>query len=62
MKLPSYIFRPLVLYFLIISMLIRLANLKFNGLLPAAIGADLSLIAYKRTLSQPYSVLIEEYK
>lgn len=40
----------------IISMIVRLANLKFNGLLPAAIGADLSLIAYKRTLSQPYSV------
>ena len=36
--------------------LVRLANLKLNGLLPASIGADLSLIAYKRTLSQPYSV------
>ena len=39
----------------ITSAAIRLLNIWFNGRVAAAIGSDLSIEAYKRTLNQPYS-------
>ena len=42
----------------VLSAVIRLTNLWLNGRLAAAIGADLSCEAYRRTLYQPYGVHI----
>ena len=43
----------------VLAAVIRLTNLWLNGRLAAAIGADLSCEAYRRTLYQPYGVHIK---
>jgi ABC-type bacteriocin/lantibiotic exporter with double-glycine peptidase domain len=43
----------------VLAALIRLANLWLNGRLAAAVGADLSCEAYRRTLYQPYEVHLQ---
>ena len=56
----SLLFAATIVFILtaIIASLIRLQNLWMNNYLAAAIGHDLSLEAYRRTLYQPYSVHI----
>ena len=43
----------------VLAALIRLANLRVNVRLAAAVGSDLSCDSYRRTLYQPYSVHVE---
>jgi len=43
----------------VFAALIRLANLRLNGWLAAAIGSDLSCEAYRCTLYQPYGVHVQ---
>ncbi|MBM5808799.1 MAG: ABC transporter ATP-binding protein, partial [Cyanobacteria bacterium M_surface_9_m1_291] len=43
----------------VLAALIRLANLRLNGRLAAAVGSDLSCEAYRRTLYQPYGVHVQ---
>lgn len=43
----------------VLAAVIRLANLWLNGQLAAAVGSDLSLEAYRRTLYQPYGVHVQ---
>ena len=43
----------------VLAALIRLANLRLNGQLAAAVGSDLSCEAYRRTLYQPYWVHVQ---
>ena len=43
----------------VLAALIRLANLRLNSQLAAAVGSDLSCEAYKRTLYQPYGVHLQ---
>ena len=43
----------------IFAALVRLVNLWLNGKLAAAVGSDLSLEAYRRTLYQPYKVHVQ---
>jgi ABC-type bacteriocin/lantibiotic exporter with double-glycine peptidase domain len=43
----------------VLAALIRLANLWLNGRLAAAVGSDLGLEAYRRTLYQPYEVHVQ---
>ena len=43
----------------VLSSLVRLANLRINGQLAASIGSELSCEAYRRTLYRPYCVHLE---
>ena len=43
----------------VLAALIRLANLRLNGRLAAAVGSDLSCESYRRTLYQPYGVHLQ---
>tara|TARA_Y100000589_G_scaffold266342_1_gene257537 strand:- start:3279 stop:5075 length:1797 start_codon:yes stop_codon:yes gene_type:complete len=45
---------------IVIASLIKLLNIRFNGLLGAAIGSDLSFEAYKRNLYQPYEMHLQQ--
>jgi ATP-binding cassette subfamily B protein len=59
---PSQLLIPVTLIFAataILAAFIRLSNLWLNGRLAAAIGSDLSIEAYRRTLFQPYAVHLE---
>lgn len=59
---PSELILPFTLVFVaavVFASLIRLANVRINFLLAAAIGADLSYEAYKRSLYQPYGVHVQ---
>ncbi len=60
-KSPNDLLLPFTLLFglsVLISGVIRLANLWLNGRLAAAVGTDLSYEAYRKTLFQPYQVHI----
>lgn len=53
---------PATVFFVVaavLAALIRLSNLWLNGRLAAAVGSDLSINAYRRTLYQPYEVHIQ---
>ena len=59
---PNQLLVPATLLFavaVLLAALIRLVNLWLNGRLAAAIGSDLSCIAYRRTLYQPYEVHVQ---
>jgi ATP-binding cassette subfamily B protein len=43
----------------VLAAVIRVANLRLNGRLAAAVGSDLSCEAYRRTLYQPYAVHVQ---
>ena len=43
----------------ITSAFIRLSNIRLNHMFAAAIGSDISIESYKRTLNQPYNVHID---
>ena len=43
----------------VLAAVVRLANLRLNGRLAAAVGSDLSCEAYRRTLYQPYGVHVQ---
>jgi len=43
----------------VLAAVVRLANLRLNGRLSAAVGSDLSCEAYRRTLYQPYWVHVQ---
>ncbi len=69
-KISSYVgidtaeglFLPVILIFglaAITAAFIRLCNIRLNHMLAAAIGSDISIESYKRTLNQPYSVHID---
>ena len=58
----SQLILPAVLVFgsaIIVSTLVRLANIWINGRLAAAIGSDFSFEAFRRTLYQPYEVHLQ---
>ena len=44
----------------VLAAIVRLSNLWLNGRLSAAIGSDLSIEAYRRTLYQPYAVHVQK--
>ena len=49
------LFSAIFIIFTSISAFVRVANLKLNASLSASIGTDLSYLAYKKIISQPYS-------